>query len=89
MPPGPVTLAASEPCWDNAPVLEEARAFDARRSQTFLRSHFSCFNYVKLYDFPISNTSEKLSRIVLLDGSLEEEISQRNGSIKVGRRTKT
>lgn len=38
-------------------------------------SYLSCFNHIKLYNFPITHTAEEFPRIVFLNGSLSRQQS--------------
>lgn len=64
-PPGPVTLAASEPCREKRNVSRRLR--EGKKAH----SHLCCFNHIKLYELSVTNAAEEFPRIVSLNGSLQ------------------
>lgn len=76
-PPGPVTLAASEPWWEQVLMghvkkkKSAHQTWDAHFWEYIIFFNLSCFNHIEFNYFTISDTAEKFSWIVLLNGSLK------------------
>lgn len=71
-PPGPVTLAASEPCREKRSLSSQ---FKERKKK---HSHLCCFYHIKLYQLSVTNAAEEFPRIVSLNGRLQTNRNNNN-----------